>query len=244
MRDTSELFWEAQELLRGDREAARRRLEDEVAGGDENAKFQLAVVLIEWEPAEAVRLWSELDAAGVDGAAYHLGTLHWESDTEAAKHWYRRAISRDDFASGAAALGLGRLLYNEESPEAVQWLERAHDAGEEGAAFWLAACLVSTDPDKALELYRCAIDEGEAKAYYGLGWLLHTKGDNDEARRAFQAGADLGDRRCLSALVDSWIKDDPREAFRWFVRWIRSGGLLDLRLPWRRRRFSSSRKGP
>lgn len=236
MRDTSELFWEAQELLRGDREGARRRLHAKAEDGDLNAKYQLAVMLLEWDPDEAVRLCAELDAADVDGAAFYLGGLYFDSDPETAKYWYRRAIDRDDLASGTAALGLGRLLYNEDSPEAVQWLERAHAAGEEGSAFWLAASLATADPDRAIALYNEAAREGESKASYELGRLLYGRGDKESGRAMYERGAALGDDRCLWALFDSWSKDDPKKALKWFVRWVRSGALKDdLVRRWRSR---------
>jgi TPR repeat protein len=169
--------------------------------------------------------------------------LHWDSDPEAAKYWYRRAISRE--GSSAAALSLGRLLYNEKSPEAADWLEKAHAAGEEGAAFWLAACLQETDPERVFDLYNQAIQEGEPLAYYAVGWLLQRKGEKDSARTMYQAGAALGDKRCLLGLFDSWSKDNLLEAEKWFYRYVRAGGLREqLRRRWHRRRSAEAPPPP
>jgi TPR repeat protein len=225
LRDVQSLFWETQDMLERDPVGTIPRLRSAATDPqDLEAKFRLAVALLDSEPGEAIPLFTALDRANVDGAAYHLGNLWWDSDPQAAEYWYRRAVNRADFASSAAALGLGKLLRNEGSEEAIVWLEKAMDAGLEGAAYPLGALTERRDQERALGLYKKAVEEGDSRAFYPAARILHKSGDRVGARRLYQVGADLGDVKAMVGLRQVLPWSDPIGKLRWMLRSLRHMG--------------------
>lgn len=231
-------------MLASDPDIAIRRLQVATEAGDLEAKFQLAVVLTDRDPPVAIDLLKDLDASNFDGAAYYLGNLYWDSDLEAAERWLRRAVLRQDVASGVAALRLGILLsYDrpEDPTEAVGLLERALNGGEKGAAFWLAVAVEKTDRQKALALYGAAAQEGDTDSFYRIGCLLQDGGDKEGAHRMFQTGAGLGDTLAMIKLfhLNKWRH--PITAVRWLYRYVRQGGPQRVfRIESRRQRLRHS----
>jgi uncharacterized protein len=93
---------------------------------------------------------------------------------------------------------------------------------------WIYETGVTGAPDKdaAQAYYEHAAAQRSASAYLRLGWLLSEKGEEEQARAAFEAGARLDDDECKSELarldddraerlaVQAMEKEDYEEALR------------------------------
>ena len=101
----------------------------------------------------------------------------------------------------------GDQLYEKESySDAFQYYSRAAEL-DSGAGYLRMGTLiqnglgVNKNVEKAAECYKKAIDLGEIKACYSLGYLYMSDAQNNQmALRYFQIGADNGERSCMAAL--------------------------------------------
>ena len=225
MVDIATLAQEAKNLAAADRNSAIERFRVGADLGNNSAKFQLAIVLADFDPASAKKILAELDDENFDGAAATLARLFWSSDRHQAEHWYRRAIARNDSASVGAALGLGSLLYKTHPDEAIPLLEMALDAGAVGAAFWLAVAIEDSNASRAKYLYELSLDQGELQAHYRLGRLLEMEGQIDSARRHFERGASLGEVAAMVGLAHAYPWTHPILKAKWMYRGLRGGAL-------------------
>lgn len=123
-----------------------------------------------------------------------------------------------------AASALGRFLtggYPERlrSPrEGVRWLEQAAARNDREACFALAkmradgdtAARIVTDMPRAMQLYRCAADQGHAEASYQLGYKSY---DKVEERHWYRRAAELGHghARYMLALLLIEGRGGPRD---------------------------------
>ncbi len=86
------------------------------------AMYNLGVLLIDSDPAEARRWWERAAEYDHAGAMFNLGALLEDSDPAAARHWYERA-ARHDHAD--AMYHLGDLLEDSDPAAARRWYEGA-----------------------------------------------------------------------------------------------------------------------
>lgn len=231
MTDAKSLFFEAEQMRSHKPTAAAARLQRAADRGDREAKFQLAIVLSDSQPDVAIHLLTVLDRENFDGAAYQLGSIYWHTNSDLAETWFRRAVAREDFATAAAAMSLGMLIYRQGSEstgngsEAIALLSQALAGGIQQAKFWLARAIEASDPRRSLELYAEAGEDGEARAYRHAAWLLLRQGHRDAARELFRTGAELGDLAAMPCLFHLDKRRHTLRALVWLLRYYRAGGI-------------------
>ena len=78
----------------------------------------------------------------------------------------------------------------------------------------------------AIPLYRRAADAGSSDAMFGLGYLLHSQGDTDQAELWYQKAADAGHFGAMTNLA-GLLRDQerPEQAEHWFSKALESGQI-------------------
>jgi tetratricopeptide (TPR) repeat protein len=168
---------------------------------------------------KAVSLYREALIANPrsEEAMFNLSMILRESNPDESESLLRRALELDP-AYPEAAIELSRLADSRGSTEEAitvlrRVLEQAPD--EVGVATRLAVLLEETDPDEAIRLLRhvLAVDPDCAKAYRDLAFLLHTRGENEEAEHLLKRSLDLNSQSYWShsVLADVYFSQGRHE---------------------------------
>lgn len=156
-----------------------------------------------------------------------------------------RSIARERGSN--AMLTLGRALVNGIGPidvggEGLTWIERAVQAGNPRAMVALAGLLLDgpandANVERAMDLYRQAIDAGDLTAHYQIG-MAHWTGlgmpfDPVTAMEHFQIAAAAGSADAAVELGLAYaagtISDpDPENAYRWLLRAAEAGNAAAM----------------
>ncbi|WP_189371736.1 tetratricopeptide repeat protein [Tateyamaria omphalii] len=171
-----------------DTQAARHWLNEAAASAVPEAQFAKGNELLSDPDAKATAAIEMLASAAERGfapAQSTLGTLYLTGvpgqpvDAERAERWLRAAAMAGNLSAinnlGSAYLS-GAVL-NQDIPTAITLLERASDAGLARATFTLAQVYdkgagVAPESQKAMRLYRIAVDQGSTPARIHLGELV------------------------------------------------------------------------
>ncbi len=187
--------------LAGDYARARQAWGALAEQGDPVARFNLAMLYqqglgVPREPARAAGLLSAAAAAGYAPAQYQFGLVRLSAepaDLDGAVFWLSSAARQDH---AMAAYRLGRLLSgeagaSENTAAALEWLQRAQNAGIEDAAEAIAT-LQATLPGSEME----DTDEAQARLTEGRGTLAQ--------RHAFFEGQKAFIRQDYARTIEIW----------------------------------------
>ncbi len=172
--------------------------------GDPGAQYDLAFMLdsgegVPQDREEAERLFRlSADQGDTDACLCIGGILYERGDFAGAEGYFTDAALKGDVK---AAYNLG-LMYSEGS-------------------------LGEPDPDKAMEWFEAAAQEGFAYAQTSLGGILHGRGDVSGAERWFRLAADQGEPVAMYNLgalgISGSIAMDDKEAMDLLVRSASAG---------------------
>jgi TPR repeat protein len=171
---------------------------------------------------DAARSYYEGAAAEGSASAYlYLGWLLWgkREETQARAAFAAGAqLGNDECQSALAQLndnGVERLasqaIQTGAYEEAVRLLRPLAERHSEYALLTLGwiyetGATGASDKDAARSYYERAAIEGSASAYHDLGRLLLVRGEESQARSAFEAGAERGDIPCMARLGRMMVK--------------------------------------
>ncbi|MEZ5667940.1 MAG: hypothetical protein R3F55_11005 [Alphaproteobacteria bacterium] len=222
--------------------------------GSGRAMFQLALlyrdgVLVERDEEKAASLTAASAAARHLPAVLELADQNARGLIEGASMEramalldQARAIALEEGSTGMMSLGRGFLSgigALDMRAEGVEWLERSIALGNPRAMVSLADALQNGaagtfDPERAMTLYKEAIDYGDLTAHYQIGVAyatgLATKIDFDAAmdhyRLAAAAGsADAAAELGLAYATGAFVEQDPQQAFDWLRRAADAGNV-------------------
>lgn len=168
------------------------------------------------------------------GLIYEMG-FHRKKDLEKALSWYEKAGNLGDASS---MLQAGWLLIDEESPlhdshRAYLWFLKGAALGFSGTEYELGYCYwqgsgVERDVDKAIILFKRAVDHGSMEAC-GTLWQIyaregrtddkgHVHYDKEEAFRYLKLGVERGDQDGIMVLAMCYLTGEgtpknPEKAF-------------------------------
>jgi len=96
---------------------------------------------------------------------------------------------------------------------ALRYYRKAADLGSALAQYYVGEKLEPIDvaPKIALQMYRCAAEQGNGKAATSLGVYLSEAGQYKEALEAFQLGVAAGDETAASFLDDGFRGPEPED---------------------------------
>lgn len=177
MVDDSKGIAEAERLWRKDAEA-----------GNAHAMINVALMIKEHKPKEAVQWFKRAAKAGNIEAMFDLGIFLKERDPEEAEKWLRKAAEAGDI-SGMAHLG--EMLKTRQPEEAEDWLRKAAKAGVEYAMTDLGLFLKDRNPEEAELWLRRAANANDHRGMYNYGLLLerlNPKAAESWFRKAAAAG--------------------------------------------------------
>lgn len=153
-----------------------------------------------------------VDAGDKSSSAFQLALLVEGEDPEQAEKLYAESV---DAGSSNARPKLARLIYKNDRERAIKLCEEAVSAGDtDDGAFFLAWLLENDDPERAKELYRLCIDNGNRlhDAPNNLGLLIQDT-EPDRAKRLFRISIDAGNSYCAANNLARLIQnDDPEKA--------------------------------
>lgn len=199
-------------------EDVARQLQDVLAGvegGDAEAQFELAVILLRGGFEDMDRRALELLKASADqghakaqnrlGAIYRQGKIVLKDQEEAFRWFYKAATRGNTHAqvnlANSYALGKG---VKKNYSEAVAWLKQAAMLGDSNAQaklghMYRSGTGVEADPAEAAEWYKKASEQDHPSALAHLG-ALYSAGegvpkDDSRAFTLFQRSARLGNPR-------------------------------------------------
>jgi TPR repeat protein len=123
--------------------------------------------------------------------------------------------------------------------EAVRLLQPLVERNSEYALLTLGwiyetGVIGAPDKDSAQAYYERAAAEGSAAAYLDLGRLLLARGEESQARSAFETGAERGDVPCMSKLGKMMVEGrggpiDIGEGSKWLKNAAAQGHILAQR---------------
>jgi hypothetical protein len=122
-----------------------------------------------------------------------------------------------DVATGyyliAFFLQRGAAGLEQDEEMALRYFKKAADKGSAQAQYYLAEKLgrARTAPEVAKKMYRCAAEQGHAKAAVSLAIDLKSKGDYVGALQMFQLGASSGDESGASWLGKAFRNPPPTD---------------------------------
>lgn len=146
------------------------------------------------------RLWEE----GYTIAAHQLGKSYRDGvgssvDQELAAEWFQKSA---EAGNPCSAYALGKLLEQEQFPQALHWLRQAAEQNDPYAQYRLGKLLltgtegVPKDVDAAIQLLKGSAIQGNSFAQYTLGKLYllgqEVQADRKEALRYFAQAAAQG----------------------------------------------------
>ena len=183
------------------------------AGNHLTAARNLANLVRESDPERAKELYRmAVDAGDESSSAFQLALLVEEEDPEQAEKLYTESI---DAGNSNARPKLARLIYKNDRERAINLCEEAVSAGDtDDGAFFLAWLLENDDPERAKELYRLCIDNGNRlhDAPNNLGLLIQDT-EPDRAKRLFRISIDAGNSYFAANNLARLIQnDDPEKA--------------------------------
>ncbi|MFE6687067.1 tetratricopeptide repeat protein [Streptomyces sp. NPDC057743] len=197
---------------RGEDRAAEPFLETAAEAGDADAATLLGKLL-----RERAQHWlgAAAEAGNAEAAHLHGDLLLGSGDDKGAFRSYLTALKAnyEPVAASYAAL----LIRWSERTEAVLWLRRAVDRGDERAAQaleYLADPLSGIDTEQEL---REGVEDGEKLVAANLGRLLESRNRLDEARTWYLAGYEQGDAYAAFRLAELHKKaGEDAEATAWY----------------------------
>ncbi|RFD30956.1 hypothetical protein CER19_07545 [Pseudomonas sp. GL93] len=120
-----------------------------------------------------------------------------------------------DVATGYYFIGIflqqGSAGLKKDPEMSLRYFRKAADHGNAQAQYYVGDKLDPIDvaPKIAMQMYRCAAEQGDGKAAGALGIYLKHKGQYQEALEAFQLGAAAGDESSASFLEQGFRGPQP-----------------------------------
>ena len=177
-------------------------------GSHLTAARNLANLVREPDPERAKELYRmAVDAGDRSSSAFQLALLVEGEDPEQAEKLYAESV---DAGNSNARPKLARLIYKNDRERAIKLCEEAVSAGDtDDGAFFLAWLLENDDPERAKELYRLCIDNGNRlhDAPNNLGLLIQDT-EPDRAKRLFRISIDAGNSYCAANNLARLIQND------------------------------------
>lgn len=153
--------------------------------GDSRAMFNLALMLEESAPLDALHWYEQAAINGETSAMFNLGVHFNDSEPKKARRWYEQAAAA---GSTDAMNNLGALLSQSKPKAARRWYERAAAAGADEAKHNLGVLLVESEPVTARRWWEEAAAAGHVDAMFSLGKLLEGS-ELATARRWYEQAA-------------------------------------------------------
>jgi hypothetical protein len=184
--------WLREAAMQGNEDAVAR-LEENAAGDDPDAQFDLAGLYatgtgVDKDEAEARKWFQRAAADGDERSQFNLGVLAAAAgDDEEAVRWYEKAAKQQH---SAAAYNLA-LLYLDgtggNDSRAMALLRQAAEAGISGAQYQLGLMLSDEgkstfDLDAAMKWFERAARSGHVPSQVNLGTILATHSPDADAR--------------------------------------------------------------
>lgn len=198
-------------------------------GDDPGAMFNMGIYYknggaVERDFEKALNWMKKADEYGDEDAEKYIKKLEPVVETK------KKAESGDPSGMYEYALVLMRLGGDENDTEAVEWANKAIDAGETKAYYVIGTCYqrgsaFEEDEKKAVEYYRKAAEAGCGDAYNALGnCYANGKGvekNLEKAEECYRKGADLDNsnsRVNLAGMIFAGDADgDKNEAAEWLL---------------------------
>ena len=140
-------------------------------------------------------------SAALNNIGYIYGTM---GNHKAAISWYEKAANLGDVV---AMLNLSNVYRNEYNNKnlAQKWLKKAETLNDTAsirkvAEYYFYEDIVSNHVDKAIKLYKKAINFGDTEAYKELGDLYFEIEDFKNAHDSYRDGATKGNVNCMFEL--------------------------------------------
>jgi hypothetical protein len=166
--------------------------------GNVQAMINVALLMKERNPEEAVEWFKKAAAVGSVDAMFDLGMFLKESDPEEGEKWLRKSAVAGD-RSGMAQLG--EMLETRAPDEAVEWLRKAAMGGVEYAMTNLGLLQKDRNPEEAALWLRRAAKANDPRGMYNYGLLLETR-DPKEAESWFRKAAAAGNTDARLKVLD------------------------------------------
>lgn len=128
----------------------------------------------------------------------------------------QRLISKG-VATGYYFVGIflqqGSAGLKQDEEMALRYFRKAADKGSAQAQYYVGDKLEPSNiaPNIALQMYRCAAEQGNGEAAIASGIYLQGKGRNQEALEAFQLGVAAGDSTSTSFLSEGFRNPPPSD---------------------------------
>ncbi|SNT56563.1 hypothetical protein SAMN06295949_1595 [Pseudomonas delhiensis] len=138
------------------------------------------------------------------------------------------------YAFVAIALQQGALGLAQDNDMALRYYRKAADMGSPEAQFYVGEKLepIDVEPQVAMQMFRCAAEQGEGKAALALGISLQINKQYREALEVFQLGVMAGDEISAGKLGKAFrnplpsnslhylgLQEDPERADRYKAIW-------------------------
>ncbi|MFI8201588.1 tetratricopeptide repeat protein [Streptomyces sp. NPDC085937] len=174
-------------------------------GGSPFAAHHLGQALLAQGRASDAESWllqaTEGDYDGAVEARVLLGgALAEQGKSDEARRWWHEAATD---GSPEAAVRLGSLLLDQDSPDAIEWLERAANAGQAQASGLLGTHFAQIGQHAEAQRWLTqAVEGGIASAAHLLGLLFSQQERFQEAEEWFETAAELGSPEATKSLAE------------------------------------------
>jgi Sel1 repeat-containing protein len=166
--------------------------------GNVHAMINVALLIKERNPEEAVEWFKKAATAGSIDAMFNLGMFLKQSDREEAEKWLRKSAEAGD-RSGMAQLG--EMLQTRAPEEAAEWLRKAATGGVEYAMTNLGLLQKDRNPEESALWLRSAANANEPRGMYNYGLLLEAR-DPKQAESWFRKAAAAGNTDARLKVLD------------------------------------------
>jgi hypothetical protein len=166
--------------------------------GNVQAMINVALLIKERNPKEAVEWFKKAATAGSIDAMFDLGMFLKQSDQEEAEKWLRKSAEAGD-RSGMAQLG--EMLQTRAPDEAAEWLRKAATGGVEYAMTNLGLLQKDRNPEEAALWLRRAANANDPRGMYNYGLLLEAR-DPKHAESWFRKAAAAGNTDARLKVLD------------------------------------------
>jgi TPR repeat protein len=179
-------------------ERAEQLWRKEAEAGSAQAMINVALLIKEYKPKEAVQWFRKAAKMGSIDAMFDLGMFLKERDPEEAEKWLRRSAEAGD-QSGMAQLG--EMLQTRTPEEAVVWLRKTATGGVEYAMTNLGLLLLDREPHEAELWLGRAAKANDHRGMYHYGLLVERR-DPKEAESWFRKAAAAGNPDARLKVLD------------------------------------------
>lgn len=188
-------------------------LEEQSENGNQQAKYQLALVYITGkghiakDSKKGFELFLELAKSGNVqamsdvGLAYNIGD-GTKTDIKQALYWYKKAA---DKANRSAQYHLGIYFYNTKKyDKSIYWLKKSAEKGYPEAKGQLGLSYqMSGKPKEAIKIWQEDVKNGNTFSQYHLGFVyLSNKSTRRQGLELLKKAADKGSKGAILTLAD------------------------------------------